>query len=1057
MTENGSLLVHERFETRVRATPDAVAVSGRGAVLSYRELDRRSTQWARGLRRRGADLETLVGVHLRRSPDLIAAMLGVLKAGAAYVPLDPAYPRDRLEFMAEDAAMPIIISESWQATERLTDMPAGPPPALLTPADAMAESRAPLAAPTAKPSNLAYVLYTSGSTGRPKGAALTHGNIANLLQRVECAFENDLDHVLAATSTCFDCHVIEIFGTLAHGGSVVLVDGAMDIGSRGEGQGVTLLHTVPSVVDELLRIDRLPGSARTVILGGERLLPGLVDRIRSAGSIKRIVNIYGPTECTTYATLAEVDHAADGPPSIGRPEHGTRIQLLDEAGAPVSDGEPGELYIGGDPVSRGYVRRPGQTAERYLPDPWAPGERLYRTGDLAHRDHGGDLHFLGRADNQIKIRGVRIEPAEVERTLLEHPSVIEAAVAAASSNGGDRLLTAYLVAAGGKLPEDIRAFCESLLPRQLRPDAYVLMDRLPRTVNGKLDRLRLPGLTLETLECAADGADQPHTSFERLLAELWAKVLRLDRIGRHDNVFDLGGHSLVVLSVRNQVAERLKTAVPLRLLFEHPTIAAAGEELERLCSRTSAQQLTSAERPRTEGPRTEGARAEEPRERAGSRYPLSLNQQAVLARVANDPDDPWLVFPLVVRLQGPVSPYGVAAAIKVLVGRHDGLRSAISEEGDVAVASSTDVEVPVIDLRALPPERVEQIAEDITKRLLSRGLAFTPGQILRVALLRLGEDDYVYAQSLHHFAADAWSVETLSHQLLGLYADCIHGRPGPSALPPQYSDWATEQRVWLDSETGRRRVADCRKRLGELPVLRPPEGRTRHDRPGSALLNAFLIPSATADRLSKVAALEGATKHMVLMAAFAVILGRRSGQTDLAIGCPTSGRALPDAAELIGPCYDALVVRVDLNRLGTFRELLRRVRDSALDAYSDEGVPFAVLAEGNRAAGAHHPLFQASIVYQQPPSLLNPMYSRGEMARQPIGDLAISGFIEFAPPPTALDLDLALFDAADGIEAILTGRPDVTSPAELERLGNDLCALLEGVVSRPEADLASLL
>ena len=1056
------MLVHELVERQVATNPDAVAVVDGTGTLSYAALDARAAHWAARLRAFGAGPEALVGVHLERSAELLAVLLGVLKAGAGYLPLDPGYPRERLELLVDDLSVRLLVSDAaglrLTTTEPVTVLA---PDADLAGADVAGAVAGPDSVAVG-PDNVACVLYTSGSTGRPKGAGLTHRNLTDLLARVRQNFGADLDRVLAATSVCFDCSVLEIFGPLSRGGAVVVAETAMDVATRPEAQGVRLVHAVPSVLDELLRTNRLPASVRTAIAGGERLLPGVVERIYASSSIQRLVNLYGPTECTTYSTLADVERSPVGPPSIGRPAGGTRVYLLDERNRPVRVGREGEVYIAGAGVSRGYLNRPGLTADRFVPDRLGdrPGQRAYRTGDVAYQDERGELHFVGRVDDQIKVRGVRIEPAEVEQALLGHPDVVEVAVVSTGAGSRQRL-TAHLVTARPLPAAALRAFAATRLPRSLRPDEFVFTDRLPRTGNGKVDRRRLrPAATSPgpaAPGCALPG--EPRTEVESLLVTLWAGALERSRIGVDDDVFDLGGHSLLALGVRAGLMQALVAELPVRPFFEHRTVATLATAVERLLTAAAP-----APDPASVATAVVAAR------RTGAPVPLSPNQRAILARAQADPTEPGLVFPLVVRLAGAVAPASLATAFDRLVRRHDSVRMRVVSDPDgphQMPEPAHPMPLSLVDLTALDRAGIgsasaERVAHRQVAGLLARPFDLTTGPLLRAAVFRLGADDHVVATALHHLAADAWSIETLSHQLLGGYAAGIHGRPdatatdGDGAVPVQYAELAAAQVDRLAAPAGQAQLAYWRSRLAGLPILGVPPPGHRDAPAAPARIGFTQLPAAVVDRLAAVSRAASATTFMALLAGYAVLLHRHTGQTDLAVGVPTSGRDQPGTATVLGPCDDALVIRVDLGGDPSFAVLVRRVAETALDAYSHPDVPFAVLAEQLRADGYAHPLFQASIVLQQRPSLLDPAYSAELMSRQPIGNVWMSGFADLSRPPTALDLELAMFDNGDGLEAVLTGRADVLDESGIERLAARLGTLLAELTAHPDRPLSEL-
>ena len=572
--------VHQLFEAQVERTPEAVAVVYEAEQLTYRELNARANQLAHYLRKLDVGPEVLVGLCVERSLEMVVGILGILKAGGVYVPLDPTYPQDRLAFMLQDAHVTVLLTQA----HLLAQLPVPQCPVLCVDRDReiIAQERA--IAPPVRVSvdNLAYVLYTSGSTGQPKGVAIAQRNVAAFLAWAHTTFSpKELSRVLASTSLCFDLSVFELFAPLTSGGTVVVVDTALALAHAAPPVEVTLLNTVPSAIAELLRLQRIPPTVQTINLAGELLPTTLVDQLYASTAAQRVYDLYGPSEATTYATYTL--RRVGGPQTIGRPIQNTQVYVLDAYLHPVPIGVVGEVYIGGDGVARGYLNRPELTAEKFLPDPFCrePSARLYKTGDLARYLPDGNLEFLGRIDHQVKLRGYRIELGEIETVLGEHPAVREAVVIAREDQPGDKRLVAYLVPTHPQLPtvSELWSFLHSKLPDYMIPSACVLLDTLPLTPNGKIDRQALPcpdhsRPALEAHYCAA------RTPTEGLLVEIWAEVLKLDTIGAHDNFFALGGHSLLATQVVARINKRVQIAVPLRALFECQTVAALAQLLD---------------------------------------------------------------------------------------------------------------------------------------------------------------------------------------------------------------------------------------------------------------------------------------------------------------------------------------------------------------------------------------------------------------------------------------------------------------------------------------------
>ena len=566
--------IHHLIEAQARRTPEATAVKFAGRPLSYRALDTRADQLALHLRSLGVGPDVLVGLCVERSLEMIVAMLGILKAGGAYVPLDPQYPKERIEFILQDAAAPVLVTQrslgfgQGVAHRVYVDEAIPPSPA------ASGESGV-------APTNLAYLIYTSGSTGKPKGVAIEHRNTVSFLHWMRDSFsDEEMSGVLASTSICFDLSVFEIFGPLSWGGRVLLVKNALDLWSPHAPRDVTLINTVPSVLAELLRDRGLPPSIRTVNLAGEPLRQSLVDAVFQKTAVKDVNDLYGPSETTTYSTWAR--RRPGGVENVGRPIANTQIYVLDGNGQPVPVGVPGELYIGGVGVARGYWRRPELTAERFVPDRFSsrPGGRLFKTGDRARWLADGNLALQGRADGQVKLRGFRIELGEVETTLRAQPEIREAAVIVREDTPGNPQLVAYLDAHGGAKPDlsAIRARLATILPEYMLPSVCVWLDQLPMTPNGKVDRKAMPAPEISA-NGPSGGSDQPANLLELELIRLWRRLFQREAIGRHDDFFDLGGHSLLAARLTTEIEKLLGCKLPIAALFQSPTVESLARRL----------------------------------------------------------------------------------------------------------------------------------------------------------------------------------------------------------------------------------------------------------------------------------------------------------------------------------------------------------------------------------------------------------------------------------------------------------------------------------------------
>ena len=570
--------IHQLFEDQVRRTPDAVAAVFGEDRVTYSELNRRANQMAHHLRSKGVGKEVLVGICVERSLEMIVGILGILKAGGAYVPLDPGYPDERISFMLEDSEAAVLLT-----AEKLVDgLGEYKGEVVLVDLDSEMISQQPATDldSYAGPDNLAYVIYTSGSTGKPKGVAIEHRSTVALLSWAGSVFDaGQLSGVLASTSICFDLSVYEMFAPLSCGGTVILAENVLQLPAIPAANEVTLINTVPSAIAELLRIDGVPPSVTTINLAGEPLKTSLVQQIYELGTVEKVYDLYGPTEDTTYSTYTLRD---SGKATIGRPISNTKAYILDRNLQPVPVGIPGELYLAGDGLARGYLKRPELTDERFIRNPFSPGpgSRMYKTGDFARYLEGGQIEFNGRIDNQVKIRGFRIELGEIEAAISAHPGVKESIVIAREDQPGDKRLVAYLVADDDPGPSvgELRSYLKAKLPEYMVPTAFVRLDMLPLTPNGKVDRRALAAPDISEEQDKVFVA--PRTALEKMVADLWAEVLGVERVGVLDDFFELGGHSLIGTQLMSRVRALFEIALPMSTLFDASNVAAMAAILE---------------------------------------------------------------------------------------------------------------------------------------------------------------------------------------------------------------------------------------------------------------------------------------------------------------------------------------------------------------------------------------------------------------------------------------------------------------------------------------------
>ncbi len=1035
------------FEAQVVRTPDAPALLHGDRTLSYAELNRQANAIAHGLIRAGIGSEDIVALSLPRSPALVASLLGILKAGAVYLPIDPEYPPARIADTLADAA-PVAAIVDAESRARLLAQVSTLDASTLWTVDALAGMDAgnpddhtrvrPLDA-----GNAAYVLYTSGSTGKPKGVCIQHRSAAAYLRFLARNYGiGEGDIALNLTSISFDPSIRDLLCPLIGGGAVAIVDrdSARDPAAAlraMQAHGATcVLSVTPSLLHEIVQTQEqlaLPLRLRQVHTCGEALPGELLQRALSALGCEVLANQYGPTETTmtsTWKTFRAGEHRG-GPVPVGRPVDNARLYVLDAGLQPVAPGVPGELYIGGYGLARGYLGRPDLTAERFVADPFVSGQRMYRTGDRVRRLADGDLDFLGRVDHQVKIRGVRVEPGETEAVLAALPGVARACVLAREDRPGDRRLVGYVVAdVGAMLDLDgLRAALAERLPEVQVPAALVSLDALPLTPNGKIDRKALPAP-----DYAQTTSRGPRTEEEILLCALFADVLGVPGVGIDDNFFALGGHSLLATRLVARIRAALGIELPIRSVFESPTVAALASQLHR------------ATRVRT--PVVAGDRPQ--------RLPLSHAQQRLWYIHRLEGANGTYNMPLAVRLQGALDTDALQAAIDDLVSRHEILRTCYPDIDGVAVQHILPVDAARVAIES------HDVAADTLQARLStlaaEGFDLDTALPMRAHLLRLSSQTHVLLLVLHHIAGDGWSMGPLLRDLDRAYAARIAGHaPRWSPLPVQYADYALWQRRLLGAadDAGSelaRQAAYWRGALAGIPEQialptdrpRPPVSSYRGD------VVRFELDADLHARLVALSRAGNATLFMTLHAALALLLHKLGAGDDIVIGTPVAGRTDSALDDLVGCFVNTLVLRTDLSGAPAFDALLQRVRDVDLAAYAHQDLPFEHLVDmlkPSRSLG-HQPLFQVMLVLQN---------NRMDEAR--LGDLPLVAE-SFDKQVAKFDLRLSMLEVADadgapgGMVGELEYSLDLFSPETAHALASRFQRLLSDIVEAPQVPVA---
>jgi amino acid adenylation domain-containing protein/non-ribosomal peptide synthase protein (TIGR01720 family) len=1041
------LAAHRLFAAQAGRTPDAVAAVCGEARWTYRELESRAGRGAARLAAAGAGPGSIVALLTDRGLDLLAAVLAAFKAGAAYLPLDPSHPETRLaDVLARSGAAVLVAAaaHSEKADRALQRIAADARPGLLFLPDLLADGGAPEpASRPGSPNDLAYVIYTSGSTGVPKGAMIEHRGLVNhLAAKIADLGLGAGDCVAQTASQCFDISVWQMLAALGVGGRVEILPDEiahdpLRLLAAVEERGVTILETVPSLLRILLdEVERQPepprpSTLRWLIPTGEALLPDLCRRWAERYPGVRLMNAYGPTECSddvSHFPVPEPFETARAQVPIGRPVANTRLYVADPQLAAVPPGVPGELLVGGAGVGRGYLGEPARTAEVFVPDPWGPepGGRLYRTGDLARRLADGNLEFLGRIDHQVKLRGLRIELGEIEAVLAQHPGVRQAVAAVL---GGARL-AAYVVAdpEAGVTAAALQEFLRGQVPEAMVPADVVLLDSLPLTANGKVDRKALP-----VPERAGASAEiVAATPSEELLAAIWGEVLGVDRVGVHDNFFDLGGHSLTAIQVVSRIRQAFGVEIALRSVFERPTVAA----LAQLLSREMRESPSVEEPPIVPVPRD-------------GHLPLSFAQQRLWFLDQLEPGMTDYNVPTGMILGADLDVAALERAFGEVVRRHESLRTtfrSVAGEPHQVISPPQPFPLPVIDLSALPPAAGERQA----RKLLEVQYAFDleRGPLMRAGLLAL-EGRRLLAVSLHHIVTDGWSMDILVRELAALYEAFSRGLPSPLPdLPVQYADYAAWQRQWLQGPVLEAQVSYWRQQLaGAPPLLDLPIDRPRPPRQTFRGARQRLdLPGDLRERLRRFGRQEGMTPFMVLLAALQALLYRHTAEEDLSVGTFTANRDRVEIEGLVGFFVNTLVLRSRVSGGAGFSALLRQVREVTLGAHAHQDLPFEKLIEELRPPRnlSHTPLFQVMLEFQN----LSPV------PREQSGVQRSSGREELSR--ANFDLTLRVIQQGDDLSLTFSYNRDLFDGPTIARMLGHYERLLESAVTDPERPLGEL-
>jgi amino acid adenylation domain-containing protein len=1060
--------IHQLFEEQVELTPDAVAVEFGNQQLNYSQLNCRANQLAHYLQSVGVKPDTLVGLCVERSLEMVIGLLGILKAGAAYVPLDPEYPSDRLSFILEDTQVKVLLTQ-----QRLIDRL---PPnqaklhfdfaqykvCLDTDAKDISQCSTDNIISSVQPNNLVYIIYTSGSTGQPKGIAMSQLALCNHILWHRDNLKITRAQTLQFASISFDVSFQEIFTTWCSGGTLFLIteelrrDALALLGFLQEKQIQRMFLPVvglQQLAEVALGNGIVNTGLREIITSGEQLqiTPAISGWLSKLTDIT-LHNQYGPSESHLATSYTLPDAVDTWPllPSIGRPISNTQIYILDKYLQPVPVGVPGEVYIAGALLAQGYFNRPQLTQEKFIPNPFvkaegrrqeAGGNRLYKTGDLARYLPDGKLESLGRIDNQVKIRGFRIELGEVEAVLGQLSDVQASCAVVREDTPGDKRLVAYIV----PQPEqtctersrstisisEVRNFLKEKLPEYMLPSAIVILDALPLSANRKLDRRALPAPDLHNQ--LSDRYVAPRKPIEEIVSVIWAQVLKVERVGIHDNFFELGGHSLLATQLVSRVRSSLNVELPLRSLFAAPTVAELSQHIQQL----QQQDLTtSAILPRTRD----------------AELPLSYAQQRLWFLDKLNPNSPFYNLLVALRLVGTLNRTALQQSLQEIIYRHEALRTnfiTVNGEPVQVIRKQGTVSVSIVDLQHLSITEKEIALQQLAQQLAHQPFNLADESLIRTTLVVLSETEQALLVFIHHIVFDGWSMGVFVQELMALYNAYSQGQPSPlTPLPIQYADFAIWQRQWLQGDVLQSQLSYWQQQLKDAPALLSlPTDRPRPPvQTFAGAYQKFPLPAQLTDRLTKLSQEQGCTLFMTLLAAYDTLLYRYTGVADILVGTPIANRDRSEIEGLIGFFVNTLVIRSNLAGNPSFSELLSRVREVALGAYSHQNLPFEMLVEALQPERnlSHTPLFQ--VVFN--------------LQNSPVQELELAGLTVSSLPvestTTKVDLALSMENTTQGLVGVWEYNTDLFDASTIERMTGHFVTLLSAIVANPHERISQL-
>jgi amino acid adenylation domain-containing protein len=1037
-----NVCIHGLFEAQAAKNPESIALEFEGKQLTYGELNRRANQLAHYLRRLGIGPEKLVGICIERSMEMVIGLLGILKAGGAYIPLDPSYPRERLAFMLDDSQASVLLT-SERIVEGFKMQDDESPSSILDPQmkllcldthwEVIALESEQNTRSEVKPDNLAYVIYTSGSTGQPKGVAIEHRNTTALLHWARSVFTpEELSGVLASTSICFDLSIFELFVPLSWGGKVILVENVLRLPSSAGRHQVTLINTVPSAMTELLKINGLPESLRTVNLAGEPLRSDLVEQIYGGSNVNKVYDLYGPSETTTYTTFTL--RASNQPATIGRPIANSRIYILDGSLEPVPVGVTGEIFIGGAGVARGYLNRSQLTAEMFIADLFRGGQggKLYRTGDRGRYLPDGNIEFIGRMDNQVKIRGYRIELGEIEAILTKHPTVKDCVVVASEREAhSGRNLVGYIVPREHSVlsGSELRKYLKEKLPEYMIPSSFVVLEALPLIPNGKVDRNTLP-LPDGTRPPLTGEFASPRTEIEELIAQTWREVLKIENVGIYDNFFELGGHSLLATQIVARLQEAFNKDVPLRVLFDAPTIAELAQELETIIRDGRSPELPPIVPVPRDGP-----------------IPLSMNQKNLWRVDQMMPGTHFFNITYVYRLWGVLNLKALEEALTRIVARHEALRTVFAIVDGTPVQIIKDARDFCVSTLDLTDRSRADACEASAARILEHRLQpfnLATGPLLRVELVLLTDSESLLLVTMHHIITDDWSMKLFRRELLEHYEIIVSGFdniivPEPQIQMADYAFW--ERQCISDGQFGGQDSSWKDQTSNSSAVRGFDEAHDDEAELESEFRSqSIIIDEQLFKNIKTYAKKKYCTPFLIVLSAVFESLRCSSGESNIRVATFFANRERRATQDVFGNLAKMVVLNVDLSCDDEFHDVVHSVRRASLGAQMRHEMVFK---EDAQPRGTSNDIAVSTLVN----------YRRRNSSPAVAGGVLFSSFempamgSELQLPPTGFDVIFDLREAA----AQITGTVNIRRSIE-KSVTINLQAILEGLIPEPEVE-----